>query len=101
LGTAKAEHQVLHGAQAADAEFEADGEHQEDDTEFGQPFDGVRFGEELEAVRAEGDADQQVGEQGRQAETVCQKNGHDRRGQKQQDDKQLVLQHGFTIGFLP
>jgi len=59
---AEAEYQRAHGLDSLQAEFQADGKHQEDDTELGEAFHLRVLGQDLYPVRAEGNTDGEVGQ---------------------------------------
>ena len=96
LAEAEFEHQPAHALDALERQFEADGEQQHDDAEFGQPVDrldvgqgergkdGRALGELAEAERAEGDAGEQVAEHRADAQTDEQRRDHPRRDEEQQ-----------------
>ena len=96
LAEAEFEHQPAHALDALERQFEADGEQQHDDAEFGQPGDrldvgerqrgedGRALGELAEAEWAEGDAGEQVAEHRADAQADEQRRDHPRRGEEQQ-----------------
>jgi hypothetical protein len=97
LRRAEAEHQAAHGLQALEAEFEADGEHQEDDAELGKAFHFRAFRQYGEAVGAHHDADRQVGQHGRHPETAHDRHRADGGGEQEQDHEQLAGAWGSMI----
>jgi hypothetical protein len=82
----------LHRDQVAQREMQADAEHQKNDADIGQLLHQPDIGDEAGGERPDGDARQQIAEQGRQLETVRErakdegeakapdKNGYERRG---------------------
>ena len=88
LCAAQAEDQRAHGDQPRQAEFQTDGKHQEDHAELGKGRYLIVFSENGAAVRTEGNADRQIGQDAGDAEVAQQRHGDNSGGQKDQERKQ-------------
>jgi hypothetical protein len=85
LQQTEAENDALHRVQLGQRELEADREHQEDDAELGQMLHAGKALDQIEGVRADQRADQQVTEYRRQADRTKDDHRNHRSAQQQQN----------------
>ena len=72
---------ATHGQEFADVEVEPYSEEEQDDAHLGEFLGDRDVGGEAGRVRADGDAGEQVADNGRQPQLLCDKAEHERRGQ--------------------
>src|SRR5437867_163831 len=86
----EAEHCAAQRFELRQAELEADREHQEDDAEFGQVPDVGGLGHEGERMRADREPDEEIAQDGRQANQPAQDDRDNRCAEQNQNQLQCL-----------
>ena len=86
----ESEHCAAHRFELRQAELEADREHQEDDAEFGQVPDVGGLGHEGERMRADREPDEEIAQDGRQANQPAQDDRDNRCAEQNQNQLQCL-----------
>jgi hypothetical protein len=83
LQQAETEDDALHRVELGQRELETDREHQEDDAELGEMFDAMHVVHQVQGVRADDAADQQVAKDRRQVEAAAEDHRQHRSAKKE------------------
>ena len=76
LSSPKTEDQSAHRPEPAQGEFQADGEEQKDDTEFGEWGHALDVADQSKAVRPDGDANGEIAQDRARAQTMKDRHDH-------------------------
>ena len=103
LRGAEAEDVAPHRQQPAELELEPDQEQQHHDAELGDRDDAFRRRERREPVRADDDAGDEIGDDGRQPEPARDRHAQDRGGEQHEAEREkaefaVLLSHGGFRG---
>jgi hypothetical protein len=96
LCSAEAEDLAAHGEHARKGKLQPQREEQKDDAELSEPVRRLRLRHDADRVRAQAHADDEIAQDGRQAQPPRDRDDEERRREQNEDLSQRLIEHPQT-----